>query len=649
MPSKTIDLRIELVTHKGNARKPLEGTGTKSVHMDRIVSRFLELCDELNNRTGGNGVAELHERLIDVGRSMCDDLLPTTVKENLRKIENGEYLTLEIDDALSHIPWELLCVDDQFLCERFNMGRVVKTGQGLDEISTRELKPPYKMWVIANPSGDLDEAGKEAREIHKLIQTNSTIRLETDSEVTSDDIRERIKNADIYHFTGHADKGSLKLGKEELFKAFDTDNMHGGAPMPYLLFINACESGWWEESEHGSNGLAGAFIRAGGMHYIGASWKIISKPSKDFALAFYERLLSGGTLGEAVRHARLKLKEQKGKNRNICWAGYRLNGDPTDSIFKSDRNPAITNHVLKIQQADVRQNFESVQRQAYARPHADPPKPHSLPYKQSEIQQQKQAKSAPPDKAILRMWKNPKIKWAALVILVLSVLAGVSGKYLLFHDAWTSRPLTLAVVVDDLISDNLNVHKDYFVASTIEQQILSKTHIKLLERRRLPNLEREELILKRHMNGLDRAINFIKWRSGLLPAELMLFLYVNTSETESYVVMDLVDAVSGIKTQVFQEKLENNKFVSAQKERLSKSLLETLETLYPVRGRISKVDDDIIQLNIGTEIGVEKNQRFKVIDKDVILLISSSGTGQSAVMLEKGAIRLEEGWRVEAM
>ncbi|MCK5685179.1 hypothetical protein KAJ27_13705, partial [bacterium] len=240
------------------------------------------------------------------------------------------------------------------------------------------------------------------------------------------------------------------------------------------------------------------------------------------------------------------------------------------------------------------------------------------------------------------------IKWVVLVIII-TILAGASWNYLLFRDTWTSRPLTLAVLVDDVIADNLNVHQDYFVASVIEQQLLNQTHIKLLERRRLPNLEREELIRKKNMNRLERMINFIQYRSGLLPVDLMLFLYENTSQTESYVVMDLVDAALGIKTQVFQEKLENKKLISAQKERLSKNLLETLKTLYPVRGRISKVDNDTICLNIGTEIGVKKNQRFKVIHKDVILVVSSSGAGQSVVTVEKGEIILQEGWKVEAI
>ncbi|MFX0200575.1 MAG: hypothetical protein ACFFCW_31025, partial [Candidatus Hodarchaeota archaeon] len=84
-------------------------------------------------------------------------------------------------------------------------------------------------------------------------------------------------------------------------------------------------------------------------------------------------------------------------------------------------------------------------------------------------------------------------------------------------------------------------------------------------------------------------------------------------------------------------------------ERLSKELLEKLKKLYPLRGKISKVKDEDVMLNIGQMAGVRTRQQFKVIGEDVTLEVTSIQQNVSLAKIVKGKGRLQKGLRVEAI
>ncbi len=554
MPHKKIDqdkLRIQF-EKPGYKKEPINQVPEHYVDLENIISQYQKTLRNINTQTNKCGISKLYDDLISFGTWISDELLPLEVKEMVGKIPEGEYLTIEIDDSLSHLPWELLCFDGQFLCERYNFGRSVNTCDDVSGINPRKLNNTYETWVIKNPTDDLPDTEKEAGEIRRLFKKVNGTKVKM-SDATPSLISEKIKSYDFLHFTGHAEKDGL-IFKEGVFRAFDdTRNMTGGTPMPYLIFANACESAYWKESENGSSGLANAFIRAGAMHYIGTSWKIISGPSKDFAIAFYKHLCDSSSIGEAVRKARLELKEKGG---NTCWASYVHYGDPTDIIISNGEKEPVLNNILRIsyiKKRDIPRENTTVTNISEAKVGKD------LDRKGETNPDIKNDPKIKPD-------KKYNIKILAPMLIMIVCLTG----FLIHYHEPDDQPLTLAVLVDDLLSDVLNVQKDYFVASAIEKQIIDKTHIKLLERRRLADLEREKLIGGGPVNWLPR-------KSGFLSARLMLYLYVNKSESKPYVIMDLIDTIKGFKIEIFHEQLENGKLVLAQKERLTEELLKTLK------------------------------------------------------------------------
>ena len=62
-----------------------------------------------------------------------------------------------------------------------------------------------------------------------------------------------------------------------------------------------------------------------------------------------------------------------------------------------------------------------------------------------------------------------------------------------------------------------------------------------------------------------------------------------------------------------------------------------------------EVRDAEIRLNIGEMVGSKPGQRFRVIDKDVILEITSADKDTSLAKIVKGVALLQEGSRLEAI
>lgn len=312
------------------------------IFMPKIETRCREMVEALNkaNRRG-RVTREVLLKLKEIGQVLHDELFPLSVKKKLEKTQ-AEHLSLRIDDQLVHIPWELLNDGQQFLCQRFNMGRLVKTRQSLLGKKSRKLARPLRMLILADPESNLKNAyieGIKIRDYMDRAKDFMNVSLRSGN-ITPDSIKEKIRNFDFVHFAGHADydqhnpaESGWRLTNGSL-KAKDVTKMAGTGTMPTFIFSNACQSARtqeWTLREHFQDeifGLANVFLLLGVRHYVGTFWEILDEPSARFALEFYSYLLSGMTTGEALRLARLALIQEYGEE-TIFWASYILYGDPT--------------------------------------------------------------------------------------------------------------------------------------------------------------------------------------------------------------------------------------------------------------------------------------------------------------------------------
>jgi len=339
-------LKISTFEKREQEEKTIKPYEESSISLSRVEERCKEIEDLLRRANiRGKVSTDILRQLKDAGQLLYDELLILQAKRDLKSTQ-AEDLILSIDDGLVQIPWELLFDGEQFLCQRFNMGRLVRTRQRITGVSERRLEKPLKMLILTDPRGNLKDANAEGKRIREEMDKNPSLihANHKSGHTVVEYVKEKIQNFDIVHYAGHADydqqdpSQSGWIFEDGKFTSSDIIQMIGAKPFPALVFSNACQSGQTEEWKIGEGyskkiyGLANAFLLAGVQHYIGTFWEILDRPSSLFSREFYRAMTEGCPIGEAVRKARMSLIREYGED-TIVWASYMLYGDPTFSYL----------------------------------------------------------------------------------------------------------------------------------------------------------------------------------------------------------------------------------------------------------------------------------------------------------------------------
>jgi ribosomal protein L40E len=284
---------------------------------------------------------EAVDSLSELGDLMYRLFLPTTIQQHLSAAHDP--LLIASNDL--ELPWELMCAENEFVCLRCPVGRMpmMREFPRRNEYTRGER---LRFLFIANPTGDLPATEKEVNRIaHRLSEATADVDIWLGDEATGLKLHRALAsgNYDIIHFSGHAyfnaenpDESGLLLAGQNVFIAQTIQRTLRGRP---LILLNACESGreMMQEGEVSyiaseTEGLASSFIRGGALGIVGTLWPIFDEGAAQFAAVFYDHLLSGKTLGEALRLARLQLKESR--PNDVTWASFVLYGDPTLTMLE---------------------------------------------------------------------------------------------------------------------------------------------------------------------------------------------------------------------------------------------------------------------------------------------------------------------------
>ena len=343
-------IKVSVHDRREKAERTLRQYEDSHAAWEQIEAGRREITNLLNRANKRARVTpDILDNLKKTGHVLFDLLIPPKAREKLGST-TATNLILYVDDKLVHIPWELLFDGREFLCRRFAMGRIVSTRQAPTALSSRSLKIPIKVLVLADPRGDLGASYQEGIEIRDFLdERRESFRVNFKSDpLDVPYVKKNLRDYDIVHYAGHADyhpqnpSESGWLLKDGRLKASDISAMGGLAPMPSLVFSNACQTGQTDEwqiqegYEQQIFGLANAYLLSGVQHYIGTFWEILDEPSSQFAKLFYAFLTQGEQVGEAVRCAREKLIEAYGEE-TIVWASYMLYGDPTFAFAAAER------------------------------------------------------------------------------------------------------------------------------------------------------------------------------------------------------------------------------------------------------------------------------------------------------------------------
>ncbi|MGB0389055.1 MAG: CHAT domain-containing protein [Ardenticatenaceae bacterium] len=292
---------------------------------------------------------ELNEELRQVGKLIYRLFIPEPMQSYL----SDRLSSLAITTNDLELPWELMVYPDrdgqeEVLCLHRPVARM-PTGGVLPRFKSpaaRSNSIADFLLIYVDSEGDLQEAEREVDLIQKGLKEKWNGRINIDvyknEQVTGQKLNQILLEGkyDVIHYAGHAsfnqqdpDLSGLLLHDGEVFLAQKIRRLLEGRP---LVFLNACESGVTAneapsfsplERQSPAAGLASAFIYGGALGCIGSLWPVYDRPAAEFAVHFYNLVLEGYIIGEAMRQARLKIYETH--PNDMTWAAFILYGDPT--------------------------------------------------------------------------------------------------------------------------------------------------------------------------------------------------------------------------------------------------------------------------------------------------------------------------------
>jgi CHAT domain-containing protein len=634
------------------------------VSMPYIEERCQELIHQINisSRTGDQ--QQLMSSLISMGSQLCDMMIPSHLKEKLRNTK-GDHLFLTIDEHLVHIPWELLCVGEQFLCEQFSMGRSVKIKQKISISNDRKINAPVRLWIVCAPHKDLEKTGWEGNEIcYQMDKINMeqglSIVASLDIEKTCQEIKNNIKSYDFVHYAGHGKYDCLQPGKsgwrliDGTFTADDIDSIAGGMPMPALVFSNACQSArteQWHNQHHmdyDSFGLVNSFIRSGVKHFIGPFWEIPDEPASEFSILVYRFLTNGNTIGQAIKLARKSMKQTNPSDAS--FASYVLYGDPSIQYFKNTDQPdSCTEKSTKNKKPAIRSILSNQQSTAAD---ANPPKQNTYSSRMWPIiviimllifgkyvfySHQETNQSLSPDQ-IYAFMKLEKAKDDEIDRLIHEINSKMNAQSIEFEevskDQWTSMPLRIAIVVGDSLRSFVNQGLDEMVASAVENELMDCSRIRVLDRTALETIIREYRLILSQLVDQKQKI-----RPSLLPVDLFLDIRINILVSGSKKKYNVVMRLKKTRTSeiIFKQEIpiDISDFIYHQK--IASNLIAFIRKKYPIRARVVHKTNQSVSLNVGLDMGVHLQMSF-CLDKssDIEIRINEVFKEKSNGMLIAG-------------
>lgn len=273
-----------------------------------------------------------------VGSLIFSHLLTEPARQRIRTADSSD-LYLRLDEHLIHIPWELCYDGDHFLATKFRVGRQVITGAPIPEIAAdREVRDHLKVLLVVDPTESLPEAGHEGELLCALLDDVAKVEVTLlgGKQVRKIPLLAALQTHDIVHFAGHShydpdnpSKSGWRL-HEGVLTAGELSKL---SRPPLLVFSNSCQAGTTSEWAGGYRyegqafGIGSAFLLAGVRNYVGTFWVVHDEESVLFATSFYQFIVAGLSLGEALLKARHAVLQQRGW-QGLTWASYMLYGDP---------------------------------------------------------------------------------------------------------------------------------------------------------------------------------------------------------------------------------------------------------------------------------------------------------------------------------
>jgi hypothetical protein len=307
---------------------------------ERVLEREPEAYfEELYTQVAGSDPEDKEEQkaaerwVRSRGAYLFETFLPERLQAELRELARtgGDLLVISEEPW---IPWELLKFpaaadgESRFLGEAFALARWIPGDPPPARLPLR------RMAVVRSALGDGGSGGEEAGFLLEQAERGQR-RVEPVAAryVALTDAMAQ-GHHDGWHFIGHGDRS--RAGAEWWQIALDDRVMNPqdlsdelaagfGRQRPFV-FLNACRAGGSAPGLVDVGGWPAGFLKVKAGGFLGPLWAIQSDRAAAFARLFYGRLLDGQSIAEAVRGARLELRELF--PGDPTWLAYALYADP---------------------------------------------------------------------------------------------------------------------------------------------------------------------------------------------------------------------------------------------------------------------------------------------------------------------------------
>ena len=264
---------------------------------------------------------DLEGELLALGQQLWRSL-PEPVRALLHE-GSGRSIRLELDEDIAWLPLELAHDGTSFLAERsvarHLVSRVAGSARGPELAGG-----PLPMLLAGGDPSSLPASEAEARELVDLLWRRAgprvSLTLLAGARATRPALEAALPRAALVHWCGHtAGEGpAWELSDGPLTPA-EISRLPLSAR---LVVLNSC-------GPRGGVAFPRAFLLGGAQNVIGSLWDVEDHQAREFAVAFYEALCLGKTLGSALNDARSALRPAG----LIHWLAYQHWGDPGARLF----------------------------------------------------------------------------------------------------------------------------------------------------------------------------------------------------------------------------------------------------------------------------------------------------------------------------
>ena len=267
------------------------------------------------------------------GKALFDALFHGSLGDALRSsIRPGQplrlRLILEDQPGMSRIhelPWEALFESSHHFLGKSAYFSIVRQFERHQEVSAPTRKRLHVLLLASNPLdlAELDLSGEKAsiqRHLRKAGARVTILPVKGEQEVSREDFHRQMKQGvDVIHFMGHGGNCELYFcdegGRRTPVTASalrDEINILDKEKRPRLLVLNACKSGQVDETSDGFSGVAYTLFKAGAPAVVAMRHPISDDAAIRFSDTFYQCLVEGETLDQAVAAGRLAIDRGKG-------------------------------------------------------------------------------------------------------------------------------------------------------------------------------------------------------------------------------------------------------------------------------------------------------------------------------------------------